>query len=140
MHTFRCPTTPGKDSFIRVYPIALWIGDESGNWDYCETVVVVQDNMKMCPPVANQMKTMSGIIATNDNKPVEGVNLTLNGDVTQSMTTAKDGAFLFKDLPSGTYDLTPEKNDYPLNASAAAAACWPSPAARRAAPWRCARQ
>jgi hypothetical protein len=115
MHTFRCPTTPGKDSFVRIYPIALWIGDENDNWDYCETVVVVQDNMKMCPPIANQMKTIAGIIATNDNKPVEGVNLSLSGNAIQSTTTGKDGAFLFKDLPVSTYDLTPEKNDYPLN-------------------------
>jgi hypothetical protein len=115
MFTFRCPTEAGQDSFFRIYPIALWIGDESGNWDYCETVVVVQDNMKMCPPIVKQMKTMAGVIATNDNKPLEGVSLTLKGEMSKTISTGIDGTFSFKDIPAGAYDLTPEKNDYPLN-------------------------
>jgi hypothetical protein len=115
MYTFKCPTTTGNDSF-RVYPIALWVGDESGNWDYCETVVVVQDNMKMCPPIVASSKIMSGIVVNNENKPVEGVSLTLSGDMTKTFTTDKTGTFNFGAIPTiGQYDLTPEKNDYPLN-------------------------
>jgi hypothetical protein len=116
MYTFRCPTSkPANDtSNFKVYPIALWVGDENGNWDYCETVVVVQDNMKMCPTTV--LKAMAGIIATSDNKPLEGVNLTLSGDVTKTVKTDKNGAFDFGNVPVlGNYELTPEKNDYALN-------------------------
>ena len=115
MYTFRCPTTAGQDSFSRIYPIALWVGDENGNWDYCETVVMVQDNMKMCPPIVKQLKTMSGIVVTNDNKPVEGVHLSLVGNINFTAKTDITGVYTFNGIEIGAYDLIPEKNDYPLN-------------------------
>ncbi len=118
MYTFRCPTLKpvGDTSTHKVYTIALWVGDENDNWDYCETVVDVQDNMKMCPAGTSNKTTMAGIIATANNKPVENVNLTLSGDMAETRKSDKQGAFSFEELPvNGNYDLTPEKNDYPLN-------------------------
>ncbi|MFZ4543773.1 MAG: T9SS type A sorting domain-containing protein [Saprospiraceae bacterium] len=116
MYIFRCPTTGIDDSsYVRVYPVALWVGDESGNWDFCETVVSVQDNMKICPPVTSILRNVAGIIATNDNKPVENVQLKLKGATELNAKSDASGSFIFNNVSSGSYDLIPEKNEFPLN-------------------------
>ena len=114
MYIFRCPTSSGDTSGIKVYSVALWVGDESGNWDFCETVVSVQDNMQMCPPIA-MIKKVTGAVATYDSKPVENVQLKLKGAIEKTTTSDINGQFVFSDINSGSYDLTPEKNDFPLN-------------------------
>lgn len=116
MYTFLCPNNKpaGDTSTHTIYTIALWVGDESGNWDYCETVVDVQDNMKMCPTVSN--KSIAGAITTVDNKPMENVSIVLNGNGSLNTQTDVNGAFVFNNLvANGTYELSVEKNDYPLN-------------------------
>src|SRR5690606_14385684 len=33
-------------------PVRLWVGDSHGNWDFCETFMIVQNNMGAdCPPI-----------------------------------------------------------------------------------------
>ncbi len=114
MYIFRCPTTSGDTAGIRVYSVALWVGDESGNWDFCETVVSVQDNMLMCPPIS-MIKSVTGAIATNDNKPVENVQLMLKGTIEKTAKSDINGNFMFNNISPGGYDLIPEKNELPLN-------------------------
>lgn len=116
MYTFVCPSNKpvGDTSTHTIYTIGLWVGDESDNWDYCETIVDVQDNMNMCPTVSN--KSIAGLIATVDNKPMENVAITLKGNNSINTKTDINGQFSFDNLPiNGNYELSVEKNDYPLN-------------------------
>ena len=75
MTTSATPTKLAKNilfSCVGIQTVALWIRDASGNWDYCETYVDVQNNMgatgvPACPPtgavgpkVAVAVKTEAG--------------------------------------------------------------------------------
>jgi hypothetical protein len=116
MYTFFCPSNKpvGDTSTFTTYTIGLWVGDESDNWDYCETVVVVQDNMKMCPAIST--KSIAGSIISLDNKPMEKVTIALSGNGLMTAQTDINGAFSFNNLPAnGNYELSVEKNDFPLN-------------------------
>ncbi len=118
--TFTCPpvgTVPNPNNpnayFITV---ALWVGDEAGNWDYCQTVVNVQDNMDICGYAPIQMKPVAGEIMTETQKEVENVTVVLDGMKTGQSLTSAQGKFNFADLPIvGNYTVTPEKNVNPLN-------------------------
>jgi hypothetical protein len=46
-----------------------------------------------------------GIVTMND-EPAAGFQVTLSGPVSQVATSAADGSYLFKELPSGNYSLT----------------------------------
>jgi GEVED domain/Secretion system C-terminal sorting domain/Dockerin type I domain len=118
--TFTCPpvgTVPDPANpnayFITV---ALWVGDEAGNWDYCQTVVNVQDNMDICGYAPIQMKPMAGEVMTETQKEVENVTISLDGMKKGQSFTSAQGKFNFADLPVvGNYTVTPEKDVNPLN-------------------------
>ncbi len=118
VHTFFCPlqapTTPDQSQYILV---ALWVGDEDGNWEYCSTYVNVQDNQKICiynDPL--EMYTITGAISTEQNEPVSKVSVELNGMKGETQPTANDGCFSFKDKPfNNAYSVTPSKDDDPAN-------------------------
>jgi Secretion system C-terminal sorting domain len=117
-YTFFCPlqapTTPDQSQYVLV---ALWVGDEDGNWEYCSTYVNIQDNQKLClynEPL--EMYTITGAIATEQNKPVSKVSVELNGMKGETQPTATDGCFSFKDKPfNNAYTVTPSKDDDPSN-------------------------
>lgn len=96
-----------------VSPIEIWVTDAAGNQDFCATTIEIQDNMFGCANGA----PVSGLIATNDAAPVEGVQVNLNspsGDM--DMTTGADGQYEFTGLGFGQdYTVTPYKNDDPRN-------------------------
>ena len=115
MYIFSCANlkTGTTTGFMSV---ALWVGDEAGNWDYCETNINIQDNMGACinnTPI--QMK-IAGTIKTADAGMVEDVTMKLDGAVTSVTNTDKEGKFKFENLYSAkNYDLVPSKNTAPLN-------------------------
>lgn len=120
MYIFRCPTTPlaNGDTITkdRTYSIGLWVGDESDNWDFCTTTINVQDNMNMCPVIYNVTKVVAGNIQTANKQAVEGVSIQLAGnDISNTVATDVTGYYAFDKVKPGVYELTPQKNDYPLN-------------------------
>ena len=87
--------------------------DEEGNYDYCETYVLVQPHTSCNGP---DNATIAGVIATANSETIEGVEVSINGAAQMSMTTATDGAFAFQVLElGGDYTVTPYHNDNPLN-------------------------
>jgi hypothetical protein len=87
--------------------------DEEGNYDYCETYVLVQEHTT-CDPTAGA--AIAGVIATEYNETVENVEVSLNGGMSQTMTTSTDGAFMFSNLtPNFDYSVTPYHNTGFLN-------------------------
>ena len=101
--------TQDDDETTVIYVYAF---DEEGNYDYCETYVLVQSHVT-CGETTG---TISGVIMTEEDEAVEGVEVNLSGVMDNMMVTGTDGAFSFTNLPvGGDYSLTPYLNANPLN-------------------------
>jgi hypothetical protein len=88
--------------------------DEEGNYDYCETYVLVQLNAACTG--GSGIGTIAGTIMTEQSDAVEGVEVNLNGGMAMSMTTNSNGTYSFNNLLlGGDYSVTPYLNATPLN-------------------------
>ncbi|MCC6463068.1 MAG: T9SS type A sorting domain-containing protein [Saprospiraceae bacterium] len=86
--------------------VELWAVDAYGNADYCETYVIVQDNMGACPP-SNKFK---GKVLTDNGDPVANVQVDLKKGVATKIsgTTDANGQFEIGSVASGcNYKLVP---------------------------------
>jgi hypothetical protein len=92
--------------------VEIWAWDGAGNGDFCETYILVQDNMGVC--ATQNALAVSGLIATEEDQPVEDVEVSISGQVYQSMLTGADGMYSFGGLlPSYDYTVTPARDgDY----------------------------
>lgn len=91
--------------------VYLYVTDEAGNVDFCETYVVIQDNMVICPSPLSA--DVYGNIATPPGNGVSNVTIDVsgNGPFTPSITTGQNGQFQFFDLGLGNdYTFTPSQN------------------------------
>ncbi|MCF8239320.1 MAG: HYR domain-containing protein [Saprospiraceae bacterium] len=105
------PNAP--DSIVTV---AVWVGDEAGNWDYCVTTIAVQDWMGACGGTMNA--ELTGYVSDESGEPVELVEMDLTGNGTNMsiQTTGNSGAVSFGTMPAvGQYTVTPQKDINPLN-------------------------
>ncbi|GIV31850.1 MAG: hypothetical protein KatS3mg030_152 [Saprospiraceae bacterium] len=94
--------------------IQMWVTDEAGNQDYCETFLLLQDNMGACsgPLVAN----VGGAIATEMGYAVQDVMVLLNDSLNNMAMTGPDGEFFFENLLTGfDYTVTPAKDTNVFN-------------------------
>jgi len=95
--------------------VEIWVTDAAGNQDFCNTFVIVQDNMGACtgnPLVVN----VGGAIATEENMSVSDVNVELSGQSTGVVTTDASGMYNFANVPVGNdVTITPVKDVDPLN-------------------------
>ena len=94
-------------------PVQIWVTDAAGNQDYCETFIILQDNFFSC----DNGLPLDGLVATELDAPVEGVDIQLNSaNDNLTFTTADDGQYQFTGLQFGEdYTITPAKDDQPLN-------------------------
>ncbi|MEO0724985.1 MAG: T9SS type A sorting domain-containing protein, partial [Bacteroidota bacterium] len=99
--------TDADDDNTIVYVYAF---DEDGNYDFCETYVLVQQHSD-CGLTTG---TAAGIILTEGDEPVEGVEVNVNGGES-SMVTNTDGTFSFELPVNEDYTITPYLNADPLN-------------------------
>jgi hypothetical protein len=102
--------TDADDQNTVVYVYAF---DEEGNYDYCETYILVQLHATC---TGDETGTIAGIIMTEDAEAVEGVEVSINGGMTATMTTTTNGTYSFNNLTlGGDYSVTPYLNANPLN-------------------------
>ncbi|WP_367387936.1 CUB domain-containing protein [Lewinella sp. LCG006] len=102
--------TDQDDPTTVVYVYAF---DEDGNYDYCETYVLVQQHVD-CG--VGGTGTIQGVIATESNETVEGVEVSINGGMSAMMVTNANGTYNFSNLAlGGDYTVTPYLNANPLN-------------------------
>ncbi len=99
----------------------IWAIDAAGNADYCETYVIVQDNLGNCP-TADHIN-VAGVLKTEMTQGVEEGTVHING----TSTFAPPYAYFDLSDTLGTYAVTnavplaatfvisPEKDDNPLN-------------------------
>ena len=99
--------TQDDEETVVVYVYAF---DEDGNYDYCETYILVQQHVDCGAGTG----TLSGVIMTEESETVEGVQVNVNGGEA-SMTTNADGTFSFELPEGGDYSVTPYLNADPLN-------------------------
>jgi hypothetical protein len=93
--------------------VQIWVTDIYGNQDYCETVLIVQDNMGACNNATGP--TIAGAIATEGNQGVEGVDVQVNGGLFSTLTNLS-GDFTFNGLPAGgDYTVAPMLDENPGN-------------------------
>ncbi|MBR9920155.1 MAG: T9SS type A sorting domain-containing protein [Bacteroidetes bacterium] len=83
--------------------VEIWVTDAAGNQDFCETFIVVQDNMDFCggSPVA-----VAGLITTEMDDPVQDVMVDVNSGLAVEMTLS-DGLFDFELAANNDYSITP---------------------------------
>jgi hypothetical protein len=100
-------------------PVDLWVKDLAGNTAYCQTYVLVQDNMGNCPVVTGKAE---GNLATEANLGLNNATVELSGVSTLipafSYFTTSDntGEFIFHEVPfAADFSITPFKDDDPLN-------------------------
>ncbi|MDO8970595.1 MAG: hypothetical protein Q7U74_07905, partial [Saprospiraceae bacterium] len=98
--------------------VELWAIDAAGNADYCETYLIVQDNLGGCVP-GNSI-VVSGALKTETLDGVEEavVNIIGTAPAPFSLITLTDpqGLYNFSSVPmASTFTIAPEKDDNPLN-------------------------
>ena len=102
-------------------PVQLWAMDAAGNADFCETYVIVQDNMGNC---GSQPISVAGVLATEQLNGLEDANVELFGQPQGGLPPVdlfdisnNTGNYEFSNaLPLSTnYVVTPLKDDNPLN-------------------------
>ena len=94
----------GSAGSTALIPIFVYAIDGAGNYDFCQSFMVLQDPNGLCTQ-QNVMATVSGAIFTEEDEPVQGVTVTINGQVDYSMTTGGNGRFEFQEIETG-YDYT----------------------------------
>jgi len=101
--------------------VELWAIDAADNADYCETYIIVQDNMGNCGTIARI--DVAGVIKTEMTEGVEETMVQIEG--TSSFTppysffdlSDGDGEYqVMNNVPlASTFNIAPEKDDNPLN-------------------------
>ncbi len=101
--------------------VELWAIDAAGNADYCETYLIVQDNLGNCP--TSDHINVAGKLETEMTSGIEEATVQLLGTSSFSPPYAffdlsdQGGEYqVMNHLPlDATFTITPEKNDNPLN-------------------------
>lgn len=108
--TFRC-----SQDEVGAVPITLWAMDKAGNVSTCETFINISpfaNNSCSGDNVAN----ITGIINTEDDRPVENVEVNLSGNNSSMEMTNVNGSFMFPNMLLGSdYTVKPVKDTNPLN-------------------------
>lgn len=90
--------------------VQLWVTDDNGNQNSCETNIEIQDNQLNCNTL-----TIAGAIASEQNAGVEDVDVQVNGGLFSELT-GLSGDFTFYGLtPNGDYTITPHLDANPAN-------------------------
>ncbi|PHN01113.1 T9SS type A sorting domain-containing protein, partial [Flavilitoribacter nigricans] len=93
--------------------VEIWAWDGLGNGDFCETYILVQDNMVQCDSGSG---AIAGVVTTEELATVAGVRIDMSGNSFASMTTGNDGHYIFSALDEGfDYTITPQLDANPLN-------------------------
>ncbi len=94
--------------------VTLTVTDQSGNSAFCQTNVVVQDNLDVCGD--GNIGIIAGKLETENGEALGQKLVGLTGGINMAVTTDVDGTFDFPSLPlNQDYTLTPVYDTNPLN-------------------------
>ncbi|MCF8246912.1 MAG: T9SS type A sorting domain-containing protein [Saprospiraceae bacterium] len=94
--------------------VQLWVTDAANNQDFCETFIIIQDNMGTC---GSNDPLLAGVISNEASQTVEGVSVSVNSPngFDQTSTTSPGGMYSFLPLMGNDYTITPTHDIDPLN-------------------------
>lgn len=96
--------------------VEIWAYDGTGNGgDFCETFLLVQDNMNVCgDTVPDTPAVVAGVLATETGNGLQSADVQLSGNGNVSAASDVDGAYGFTDVIQGyDYTITPQHDvDY----------------------------
>lgn len=85
--------------------LQMWVTDESGNQDFCNTFIILQDNSNVCPdyfpPHDTTYYNLDGLVRKPNDQPVDNVNIVLRNESTefsQRFNSTNSGKFEFLKL------------------------------------------
>ncbi len=92
--------------------VALWVGDELGNWNFCVTTITIDDRNGNC----SLGFTIAGDIVTEQGRPVEEVAVSLSGKMQEKAMTDVSGYYQFRGVPiRQMHRVQPERQDVAQN-------------------------
>lgn len=93
-------------------PVKMYVIDQSGNSQYCNTVVYVQDNNDICPPTEG---VIAGAVFGAQGDVVSDVEISVMQNDMHQMTD-DGGQYSFSHVPFGSsYTIKPQRNDNHLS-------------------------
>ena len=96
-----------------IVDVAVWVGDEAGNWEYCVTTIIVENSL-CCAPMTASIFTF---ISNENFEPVGLASVQLSGtpNIYSALVTGNSGVVGFDIFQPGQYIVTAEKTTNPLN-------------------------
>lgn len=94
--------------------VKMYVIDLDGNEQYCNTYVIIQDNMGMCPPADTTTFTLSGSIVSPDGSPMVNMDVELasGNAMVDEIVSGTNGDYQFNDvMNSEDYAIQPIGND-----------------------------
>lgn len=111
---YNCDSLLGQNKITKT--VRMYVTDESGNQDYCEAQVVIQDNNKVC---GGNLINIAGAIKRENKDAVPGVNVRLlseSGKLMNLQITDVEGNYSFQNINvTEELQIIPEFQDDPLN-------------------------
>jgi len=103
--TFNC-------THIGTQLVSVYVIDQAGNYDFCTTSVIIQDNQTIC-----NFGQVAGTIAMKDGLAVEETEVYIegSGDIPIPYMTSTNGAYHFDVNMGADYIIKPYKNQNPSN-------------------------
>ncbi len=96
---------------IGTQTIRLWVIDEKGSFDFCDVVLVVQNNMGGCTTMGGNHGQLLGNIFTENGDMIESVTVRAVGQALSLNTeTGQDGRFNFQVPMNTVVSVTPSKD------------------------------
>ncbi len=93
-------------------PVNLYVTDALGNQAYCQTYIIIQDNMDICPEGGQLTGTITGNISTETSENVLDVEVEIAGSTLLPINTNQSGTYTFPAMPvGGNYVINPGKNN-----------------------------
>ena len=98
---------------IGVSLVNIWVTDQAGNQDFCQTTVTIEDNMGVCD---DPFISLGGLISNENDQGIQDVEVNLSGTSSGLSMTSADGGYQFATVvPGGDYTILPSKDINPLN-------------------------
>lgn len=112
--TYNCDSLAGELTITRT--IRMYVTDECGNQDYCETTVEIQENDRC---IGSSTANISGLVTDERNAPVVGVEVQLvsphNNDILKTTTTDDEGRYDLNVVKGDAYIIRPFYDEDDLN-------------------------
>ena len=100
---------------VRTVRVEIHAWDTKGNHDFAVTNLLIQDNMGGCDDPAGEGE-ISGSILTENDEPVNGVDVQLSGDESSIYLTNATGTYSFTGLRQDfDFSVIPQKDDFHRN-------------------------